>query len=84
MIMGERTANDDILDNLPEWASIPELLTAIEEEIGSAGRQHIGNMLEGRQLPEFVNVRDLLSAIQEELDSPLFSSFSGDSQTQKK
>ncbi|CAK9200556.1 unnamed protein product [Sphagnum troendelagicum] len=82
--MGERTANDDILDNLPEWASIPELLTAIEEEIGSVGRQHIENMLEGRQLPEFVNVRDLLSAIQQELDSPLLSLFSGDSQTQKK
>jgi hypothetical protein len=82
--MGEHTVNDDILDNLPEWASIPELLTAIEEEIGSAGRQHIENMLEGRQLPEFVNVRDLLSAIQEELDSPPLSSFSGDGQTQKK
>jgi hypothetical protein len=82
--MGERIANDDILDNLPEWASIPELLTAIEEEIGSAGRQHIGNMLEGRQLPEFVNVRELLSAIQEELESPRLSSFSGDCQTQKK
>jgi hypothetical protein len=62
-------------ESFPEWASIPELLTAIEAEIGRSGRQQIEKMLDGRKLPEFVNVQDLLFAIQEELDSPYFSSY---------
>jgi hypothetical protein len=69
-------------DSFPEWASIPELLAAIEAEIGKSGRQQIETMLEGRgKLPEFVNVRELLSAIQEELGSPYFSSYLDGSST---
>jgi hypothetical protein len=62
-------------DSFPDWTSIPELLAAIEEEIGKEGREQMEKMLEGRELPEVVNVPDLLTEIQEELGTPYFNSY---------
>jgi hypothetical protein len=62
-------------DSFPDFTSIPELLAAIEEEIGKEGREHMEKMLEGRELPEVVNVPDLLTEIQEELGTPYFNSY---------
>lgn len=62
-------------ESFPDWTSIPELLAAIEEEIGKEGREQMEKMLEGRELPEVVNVPDLLTEIQEELGTPYFNSY---------
>ncbi|CAK9230986.1 unnamed protein product [Sphagnum troendelagicum] len=64
-------------DSFPEWTSIPELLNAMEEEIGKAGREKMEEVLQdyGRDLTEYVNVPELLAEIQEELGIPYFSSY---------
>jgi Ca2+-binding EF-hand superfamily protein len=64
-------------DSFPEWTTIPELLNAMEEEIGKAGREKMEEMLQdyGRDLTEYVNVPELLAEIQEELGISYFSSY---------
>lgn len=62
-------------DSLPEWASVAEVLSAIEEELGEDARNELEEMLEGRELPDRVNVRELLAEIQEELGEPYFDHF---------
>lgn len=62
-------------DSLPEWASVAEVLEAIEEELGEDARIELEDMLEGRELPDRVNVRELLGEIQEELGEPYFDHF---------
>lgn len=62
-------------DSLPEWASVAEVLEAIEDELGEDARNELEEMLEGRELPDRVNVRELLGEIQEELGEPYFDHF---------
>jgi len=62
-------------DSLPEWASVAEVLAAIEDELGEDARIELEEMLDGRELPDRVNVRELLGEIQEELGEPYFDHF---------
>lgn len=62
-------------DSLPEWASVAEVLAAIEDELGEDARTELEEMLDGRDLPDRVNVRELLEEIQEELGEPYFDHF---------
>lgn len=62
-------------DSLPEWASVEEVLSSIEAELGEDARIELESMLDGHDLPDRVNVRELLSDIQDELGEPYFEQF---------
>ena len=62
-------------DALPEWASVAEVLSCIEEELGEEARSELEGMLNGHELPDKVKVRDLLGEIQEQLGEPYFEQF---------
>jgi predicted house-cleaning noncanonical NTP pyrophosphatase (MazG superfamily) len=71
---------DDLLDDLPEWTNLRELLSAIEEQMGRKVRDEIEETLEDRDVNEVINVRELLSDIQDELGSSYFDSLLHDNE----
>lgn len=62
-------------DALPAYASVAEVLSSIEDELGEEARNELEAMLNGHELPDTVNVRELLREIQEQLGEPYFEKF---------
>lgn len=60
---------------LPEWASVAEVLSCIEDELGEEARDELEAMLNGHELPDKVDVRELLGEIQDQLGEPYFDQF---------
>lgn len=52
-------------EDLPEWASAPELVNAIAEQLGDEAGQTFAQMLENLEIPDRVNVRELLQEIED-------------------
>lgn len=62
-------------EDLPEWASVPELVTAIAEQLGDEAGETFAEMLENLEIPERVNVRELLEEIEDLLGNHHFDNF---------
>lgn len=62
-------------EDLPEWASVPDLINAIAEQLGDQAGETFAQMLENLELPDLVNVRELLEEIEDLLGDHHFDHF---------